>query len=273
MDAAKALSELYEQDAGTTAEGAKGEGEDAATGAEAGETTETPAENAEEGAEATEAKDDENAEPEADAEKRPAKLTPEQQKIFDARIGKEVGKRKAAEEKAQALEAELAAAKAAADEVQVAAANKLQVLSEYLKAGEAQVLKQDEAMETFLEWASEHWDGYEAPEGGKSYTAAQIRKRYAEVQRDQSRIARTADEIRARARKDMLTDLQEGRAARAARLKAEAALKNRTPAKPGTAVEPKPAAKPKSGDRLSPEAVFEKEGKDKNAAAKALAMM
>jgi hypothetical protein len=271
MDSAAALGELESQGAAEAAAGEEGGAAEGEPGAEAGAEPGAAAGDAESGTEAGEAEPGEQAEPEP--AKGPVKFTPEQQKVFDARLGKEVGKRKAAEEKLTALEAELATAKSVADETQVQAAQKLQVLSEYLKPGEAQVLASDDQMAAFEDWATENWDGFEAPEGGKSYTAAQIRKRYQEVQREHARIGRQADEIRTRARKDMLADLHEGRAAKAARLKAEAALKSRVPAKPGTPVEPKPAAGLKSGDRPNPEAVFEKKGKNRDAAAEALGMM
>jgi hypothetical protein len=265
MEAAQALGNLGAEESGARTETAGAE-----TGAEAG-AEEAGAEAGEETgaeAEATDETGEQGAE-----EERAARLTPAQQKIFDARLGKEVGKRKAAEEKAAKLEADLASAKAATEETTVDVARTLQVLPEYLKPGEAAVLKQDAELVKFEDWAAEHWDGYESTDGGKSYTAAQVRKRHAEVTREHARIARQADEIRERARKDMQDDIREGRKAKLARQQAETALKNRQPAKPGTPVEPKPAGSARTGERPSPDAIFEKRGKNRQAAAEALGSM
>lgn len=213
---------------------------------------------------------DEDAKPEAD---KPGKFTPEQQRIFDARLGKEVSKRKLAEEKAAKLEADLTAAQGAADATAAEVARVIQVMPEYLKQGEPEVLKRDAEMSAFEDWAAEHQDGYEAPDGSKSYTAAQIRRRLVDVQREHNRIVRQADDIRERARKEMQMDLQEGRKARAAQAAAAAALKGRQPVKAGAQVEPKPAGTGRGAEKPNPDAVFEKHGKNKNAAAEALGMM
>lgn len=265
MESAQALGNLGMEESGAETETAGAE-----TGAETGAEEAGAEAGAETGEEAEQT--EETGEQVAEGE-RAAKLTPAQQKIFDARLGKEVGKRKAAEEKAAKLEADLAAAKAATEETTVDVARTLQVMPEYLKPGEAAVLKQDEAMIAFQDWAADHWDGYEATDGGKSYTAAQVRRRHAEVNREHARIARQADEIRERARRDMQDDIREGRKAKLARQQAEAALKNRQPAKPGTQVEPKPAGSTRTGERPSPDAIFEKQGKNRDAAAEALGSM
>jgi len=243
-------------------------GEDPAAGAAAGDepaktdagATDEPAPEKAEGTEGAEAGDD-----------KPVKFTAEQQEVFDKRLGKEVAKRKTAEEKAAKLEADLATANAAVDQGTVEAARGLAVAPEYLKTGEAEILKKDEQLTAFEDWAAENAEGYE--DGKVTYTAAQIRKRLQEVQREHFRVSMRAETIRERARQEMLEDIREGRKARAAKAAAAEALKNKAPEKQaGAPIEARPAAGAARG-KPSPDQVFEKGGKSKQAAADALGMM
>lgn len=263
MESAEALGKLGEE-SGETKKETEEQGEEAQA------TEGTEAEAAEAGEEAGEEAEEAEGEGEEAESEGPVKFTPAQQKVFDKRLGKEVAKRKTLEDKVKALEADLESAKNTQDAGTIDAARSLQVMPEYLKPGEVEVLKRDEQMLAFEDWAADNADGYD--DGKVSYTAAQIRKRLVEVQREHARIARRADEIRERAAREQKEDLLAGRKARMARAAAEAELKKRQPAKAAAPMEAKPAAAAKSG-KPSPDQIFEKKGMNKQAAAEALNMM
>jgi hypothetical protein len=208
---------------------------------------------------------------ETEADDRKPLFSPDQQKILNERIGKEVAKTKAAQEKTAQLEADLATARQQADTNVAAVAESIGVMPEYLQAGDEKILKQSQEHEQFENWALEHWDGYDDGTG-KTFTAQQIRTRYGEIRRQHDQIAGRAQTIRDRARTMMQQDLQAGRRMRQTREQAERMAKAKKPAVGGL-VTPAPTPPAKKETRgVSVERV-ERAGGTLDAVARELAKM
>lgn len=164
---------------GKDAGAAAGEGDGADGGAEAGE-----GDGAGDG-DGADAGDETNAGEGADD--LAGEITPQVQAKIDRRIGKEVAKTKAAKTEAERLAAENAALKAqlegkgkAEKPVPSAAVGVhpvMEMTAEELEARESQIFD-------FEEWAAEHPEGYEAPDGSKSYTAKEIAVSLAKLRRE-----------------------------------------------------------------------------------------
>lgn len=229
--------------------------------------------------EAVDAAADEEAEVEEEesGEKHGKKpmFSPEQQRIFEGRIGKEVAKREELKSKVAELEAKLAEREGAADEATVEILKAAEIAPEYLPQGGAKVLQQDAEFANFEAWALEHWDEDEVQVGEKTYTKNEVRRRYGEVRRQHDQIAGRAQAIREQAREQMLADLREGRKARLAR----AAVKNVAGKKPGgkpSGMVPVAAApgRPQKPIENGPSAKrFQESGRTKEAAARELARL
>jgi len=204
--------------------GSSGEEAEAEQSAEAG-----AAEGQQEaGAEAGAAEDGEDGE-EADGDVKDGEiqgLSERAREKINRKIAKQVRRRHEAEERAAAVADEAAAAKARAEAAEAALNGKtvegayaLGFPPEYLSKDEGQLLTQAQKLGEARAWLLEHFDGYEGDgsEGDPSYTAAQVRRRYAEVDRALQKLSPRAETLRDERTKLMLADLKAGREARLAR--------------------------------------------------------
>jgi hypothetical protein len=125
---------------------------------------------------ADETQDGKTAKPAKDGEGKTEKVefSPEQQAILEARIGKEVAKRKELEEKLETLTQRLDRERAERTERDPEA-----MPANLAGMNEDQLLNLEERLEKMLEWCDEHPDGQEADPNDarvKAYTADEVRR-------------------------------------------------------------------------------------------------
>lgn len=161
--------------------------------------------------------------PEAEAAAPEGGKLPEHvQKAIDARIGKEIAKAREATEKATQLEQEL---KAAQEATQAAIASAVPLHPDYLTPEETALIRRANALETEAATLAENFEGIENEDPKKSLSAADVRKRYAEVMREMPVVSAKADEVYRRAKQQQLADMAEGAKVRKAREAAAAKAK------------------------------------------------
>lgn len=161
-------------------------------------------------------------------------ITPEAQEKINRRIGKVVGKQKAAEERATAAETELAGLRTKLGELEqtrdvtlAAEAVRLGVHPDYLKAEEVTQLKEYDELLGTEAWLLEN------PEGdGEKWTPEKVRKEQARVVQRLRAIGPRMEGLKAERFAQMQADLRLGRAAREAKWSPEAAKKAAAPATP-----------------------------------------
>ena len=264
------------------------EQDDATEGAE--ETTEeAEAEEAEEN-EATEddaEAGDDDAEGDGDDEDQIQEeeikgLTEGAQAAVNKRIGKITAKRKEAEEAAEAAEqrateaeTKLAEAETGKSAEEFAAATNLQLHPDYVSKEEIALIQESDKLIASEEWLAEHLDGYEGngTDADPAYTAQEVRRRHVQVGKRLRSIQSKAESARENASKQMLEDMEAGRAARlgkpskSAPAKKSAKKKSKPPVVPvahsGTRKKPV-SAKSKGAKGFSNE-TFEESGGGKDA--------
>jgi len=190
-------------------------------------------------------KTDEDGESESDDR---VKFTPEQQEIFEKRLGKEVGKRKAIETELTEVKAKLIELEAKDAESSSAVAQALALDPSYLNKEDRDIVLRANALEQRQQILLNAWDdGIESDDPSAAKTAKQVRAEYAEVTRELNRISGRANMAYEQAKKIMLSDMAEGRKLRLSR---EALAKNK-PSAPTEkkSVLVKPAAKPSAPKR------------------------
>ncbi len=177
--------------------------------------------------------DDVAPEPEADADEPEAEesdkeaggaLDPKTQAILDKRIGKEVGKRKAAEEARESsdtrlaeMQAELEGLKTESSREEMEAAFSMGIHPAYAAKPELETLQRHQALERQLLWLEDHEDGYEGPDASGNtveWDEKQVRQFRRQVERQLRSIDLDARDIKKRATKQMLDDLKLGRETR-----------------------------------------------------------
>ncbi len=212
-----------ETDAEQVAGEVQDEGAEAGAGAAGTEGAEEDA-----GKEAAEADAHEGGEPEIKG------LTPQAQEAVNRRIGKAVKRQKAAEERAQELEAELTKARGASDQTLFEMARAAGVHAEYASAEELKTLDRAEKLRAQRRWCLKYRDtGYEGSGGeDKSVTAEQIREWLPEIEDELLEAASDAKAIRRRAVEELRRDLEAGRKARRAPAAAAAPAAKPTLRKP-----------------------------------------
>ncbi len=125
----------------------------------------------------------ETPEPEADDHA----LAPEVQEIVNKRIGKEVGKRKALEEQAQALEEKVTTLTSQLEQASQAPAPTSGRVSPALLARDENELNQHAQSQAQLKkWCLENWDGFDSEDETQqqSLSSDQVRRLYAQVEQD-----------------------------------------------------------------------------------------
>lgn len=201
-------AEGHEEDGTLMGDGGEGAGLEA----EAGEEGEPSGANAEEEGEHDEAEKD--------------KLPKHVQEKLDKRIGKEVGKRKTAEERAERAEAELKGLRERVDaedsEVVLDVARNLGVLAETLPKGAAKGMEQlrfaTSAVERLQE-ALEDATGDEVEIEGKPYSKADVRAKLKEWRSQEKRLNSMYGGVEAQARKEMMEIIRLGQQAKKANWK------------------------------------------------------
>lgn len=142
----------------------------------------------------------------------PEELQGRVQTVIDERLGKVIAKERAARDEAETkavaaetriteLEGELAEAKKGGG----ATVNVPGVHPLFLAKSAAEIDARLDTIESFLEWAEDHPEGYEAPEGSADtgWTAEQVRARARELRREKDRVIPQARQLLAdRATKD-----------------------------------------------------------------------
>jgi len=161
---------------------------------------------------------DENAgEEEDDPEVK--KLPDHVQEKINKRISKVVAKQKDAEERAESAEARAVEAEEKLKETETRMSDaerqeayKLGIHPDYLEKDEREIIKHAEELEQAEDWLFEHLDGYEAEKSDeRSYTAAEIRRRYNQVRRELMKVGARAEGLRSERMKLMLEDMRAGR--------------------------------------------------------------
>jgi hypothetical protein len=165
-----------------TAGGEQGQEADGIVMGAGGEGAELETETNEEGkpVDADVEEEGEHDEPEEDGQH---KLTEKQQAKVDKRIGKEVAKRKASEERATQAETELKTLRERADaedaDIVLNAASEFNILPEVIGKGQAEGmlnLKRAKDNQKFLRRALDRADGDEITIQGKTYTRAEVKE-------------------------------------------------------------------------------------------------
>lgn len=144
------------------------------------------------------------------------RFTPEQQRVFDERLGREVAKRKSIEEERDSAQVKLAEAEQNLTEQAAQVAAALRLDPSYLKPEERSlVMRANE-----LEQREEELELLELNPGDKE--PEQVRKDLISVRRELRHIADRANAVYDRAKQQMIADLAEGRKSRTARERASA---------------------------------------------------
>jgi len=179
------------------------------------------------------------------------KLTEKQQAAVDKRIGKEVAKRKALEERATQAETELKSLRERADaedaDVVLNAANEFGVLPEVIGKGQAEGmlnLRRAKENQKFLRRALDRADGDEITIQGETYTRKQVKDSLYGYEEQVERLEPKFGGVEREAKKRMLEIVRLGQAAAKAGWKPGAPRQGA--ALPGEAV-PKQPAKPPAG--------------------------
>ena len=156
------------------------------------------------------------------------KLTPEQQRAFDKAIGKKTAQRRAAEERAQALEAELDSLKAERDELKakvgddavLAAAQQAGILPEYVSAEDARIVASAEGTKAEVKnlkrlvRAGEEFTGVDRDGRERTWSVGQLADLLDAAEERLERIGPKAERIKAKAADSIRADLEEGRKVR-----------------------------------------------------------
>lgn len=190
---------------------------------------------------------------EAEAEGEEPKLSEKQQAAFDKRVGKEVGKRKSAEERAERAEVELKELRARADaddaEAVIAAAQEAGVMPELLGPGEAKGMADLSHARTNIRMlgdALEDQEGDEIVLGGKRYARADVKASLREWKDRISPLERRFGGAEQKAREKGLAIWKLGLAASRAGWKPGEKPKAVEEVEVDVEAEPKPKLKPKA---------------------------
>jgi hypothetical protein len=163
-------------------QGQEADGDVMGAGGEGGENQESEvrSQKSEDNDDGTEELEEGHDEPEEDGQH---KLTEKQQAKVDKRIGKEVAKRKALEERATQAETELKTLRERADaedaDIVLNAASEFNILPEVIGKGQAEGmlnLKRAKDNQKFLRRALDRADGDEITIQGKTYTRAEVKE-------------------------------------------------------------------------------------------------
>jgi len=194
-------------------------------------------------AKVTEVADDDHDD--AGDEKDQHKLPEKVQAMVDKRIGKIVGKQKAAEERATLAETELKELRGRVDaddaEIALTAARDLGVLPEVIGKGQAEGminLRKAKTNVKYLERALEDAEGDEITIGGNTYTKKQVKESLRGYRDDVENLEPKYGGLEHEAKKKMLAIMRLGQQAERAGWKP--GQKPSEAVKPGTDVKPKP---------------------------------
>lgn len=175
-------------------------------------------ESDEEGEESDEAEQDEESEGEDD-EKPDPKLSEYTQK----RIAKLTARMRSAEERATAVDAELATLKARNEELEAQVSESfaehavsLGFAPQFLSKPELDVLKRDQELATQERFFMEHavsGEPYEDPNSGEEYSPKQMAAWYHDVRDERAKISSKVHSIKSQRTKEMLDALQAGKSA------------------------------------------------------------
>jgi len=210
-------------------------------------------------------------------------FTPEQQRIFDTRLAREVAKRKTVEEKQEAalaeaaeLKAKLSEAQGKVDERAAEVAERLRLDPSYLSESDRSLVLRANSLEEREEFLELHTDGIEGDDPKESRTSEQVRRELVQVRQELRKIGERANSAYDRAKQQMLADTSEGRKARQARERALAGAKATPTPKPaaaaGVRAEAAPGA-PREEPRGMSEERFRKAGATREAAEAELARL
>lgn len=177
---------------------------------EAGEVDQDPEAEEEEESEEPEESDEENEESDEEEESDGDETEDdsEVQRVPYERLKKEVAKRKAAEESADAL-------KKRVEQLEKTAADALGLSPDYVTADEVELLKAADWLEQRQEFLFVNMDGYEDEnDPSKSMSAAEVRKELLKIQREATRKVGAAQALYDERKAQMLADMKAGRALR-----------------------------------------------------------
>lgn len=202
-------------------------------------------------------------------------LTEKGREKINRKIGKMVRKRHEAEEARTAAETKATEAEARAEKAEKALESKMLesafamgLAPEYVTEEESKLLSRAEYLEESRAFLLEHFDGYEGSDekNDPSYTAPQIRARYAEVDRELQKVGPKAAALKESRTKQMLEHMKVGRLLAEKGISLEDALKPKPAAKkdPKTGktqvTDPPPLPRKSGGDRKPPVSVQQAKG-------------
>lgn len=200
-------------------DGATGESETS----EEEEDTTAPEEEESETEDGEDSENAEDAENSEDDSEEGSVFTPEQQAIFNKRLGKEIGKRKELEAKVTELEGQNRELSAKLDPAVVNASTSVGVPPEYLTKEEAGTLSEEAKWKQHRDFCRAHPNGYDGKDG--TLTAEQIQDFLNEAMDKLSEVAPEARVIRKTKLRQFTEDAALGRRLRLEKKRAEGAKK------------------------------------------------
>jgi hypothetical protein len=145
--------------------------------------------------------DAESAEPDAEAEAQ----------IPKERLDREIEKRRKANERAEAADAEVAKLKAQLDDQALAVAERMALHPDFVSSEDRKLILRANELEQEKARLLEQWDGVENEDPKLNVPAVDVRRKYATVDSELQRIAPQADSAYRKAKAEMLEALRVGR--------------------------------------------------------------
>jgi hypothetical protein len=218
-----AVTEVAEESE-TTDKAASGTGSDTST-------TESEAETTEPSAAAQPGEDT------AEAGEGRVTFSPEQQEVFNARLGKEVAKRKAEADKADALSTKVSTLEGELNRLKAATEANIPLHPEWTEKPDLDAIVTTNRLEAEVARLKANWRGIENDKDpDQSLTAEQVQQRYAQAAAELAALKPKADEAWRKAHQQFVEDAKLGRQIRAERAKAAAAAGKPTTEKPAAVV-------------------------------------
>ena len=204
-----AVTEVAEESE-TTGEATPGTGSETTTTESEADTTD-PSAAAQPGEDTAEAGEDR------------VKFSPEQQEVFNQRLGREVAKRKAEADKAEALATKLSTLEGELARLKAATEANIPLHPEWTEKPDLDAIVESNRLEAEVARLKANWRGIEDDDPAKSMTAEQVQQRYAQAAAELAALRPKADTAWKKAHQQFVEDAKLGRQIRAERAKAAAA--------------------------------------------------
>lgn len=175
-------------------------------------------------------------------------FTPEQQKVFDSRLGREVAKRKTEHEKAEALTTKVTTLEGELTALKSAAEGNVPLHPEWVPAADLAAIAEAGRLETEAQRLKRNWQGVENEDPAKAMTAEQVQQEYARVTAELAALRPKADAAWKSGQAQFVADAKLGRKIREDRAKAaELAKSGKTDGEGRTAATVVPAGQGAAG--------------------------